>query len=101
MTKSIETTLAGPSAADYYNAGRFYLESGKDLNQAYSWLHKSNEMNPKFFMLRQEALALAKLGKYKEAITVANKSIDMAKEAKNEEYVKMNSKDIENWSKMK
>ncbi len=101
VTKAIETTLAGPTAGDYYSAGRYYLESGKDANQAYSWLHKANEMGPKFFMLRQEALALAKLGRYKEAITVANKSIDMAKEAKNDEYVKMNTKDIESWSKMK
>lgn len=101
VMKSIESTLAGPSANDYYSAGRFYLESGKDANQAYLWLHKANEMSPKFFMLRQEALALAKLSRYKDAITVANKSIEMAKEAKNEEYVKMNTKDIEKWSKMK
>lgn len=101
VTKSIETALAGPSANDYYAAGRYYLESGKDANQAYQWLHKANEISPKFYMLRQEALALAKLGRYKEATVVANKSIELAKEAKNEEYVKMNTKDIETWSKMK
>jgi tetratricopeptide (TPR) repeat protein len=101
VTKSIETALAGPSSNDYYSAGRYYLESGKDANQAYQWLHKANETSPKFYMLRQEALALAKLGRYKEATAIANKSIDLAKEAKNEEYIKMNTKDIEAWSKMK
>ena len=101
VLKSIETALAGPSANDYYNAGRYYLESGKDANKAYEWLHKANEMSPKFYMLRQEALALAKLGRYKDAAAVAARSTELAKEAKNEEYVKMNTKDIETWANMK
>lgn len=101
VMKDIEKALGGPKAGDYYAAGRYYLENDKDANQAYQWLHKANEMSPKFYYLRQEALALAKLNRYKEAIEVAKKSTEMAKTEKNEEYVKMNTKDIETWSKMK
>ncbi len=101
VMKDIEKALGGPKAGDYYAAGRYYLENDKDANQAYQWLHKANEMSPKFWYLRQEALALAKLSRYKEAIEVAKKSLEMAKTEKNEDYVKMNTKDIETWSKMK
>jgi tetratricopeptide (TPR) repeat protein len=101
VMKDIEKALGGPKVGDYYAAGRYYLENDKDANQAYQWLHKANEMSPKFYYLRQEALALAKLNRYKEAIEVAKKSTEMAKTEKNEEYVKMNTKDIETWSKMK
>ncbi len=101
VMKDIEKALGGPKAGDYYAAGRYYLENDKDANQAYQWLHKANEVSPKFYYLRQEALALAKLNRYKEAIEVAKKSTEMAKTEKNEEYVKMNTKDIETWSKMK
>lgn len=101
VLKDIEKALGGPTAGDYYAAGRYYYESDKDLNKAYEWIHKANEMSPKFFTLRQEALVLAKMKKYKEAVTVAQRSLDLAKEAGSEEYVKMNTKDIADWSKMK
>jgi tetratricopeptide (TPR) repeat protein len=101
VMKDIDKTLAGPKAGDYYSAGKYYLDSDKDPNQAYTWLHKANELAPKYWILRQEALALAKLKRYKEAITTANKSIEMAAAEKDENYVKMNKKDIEVWSKIK
>lgn len=101
VLKDIEKALSGPSANDYYAAGRYYYESDKDLNKAYEWIHKANEMSPKYFTLRQEALVLAKMKKYKEAVTVAQKSLEQAKAAGSDEYVKMNTKDIADWSKMK
>lgn len=101
VLKDIEKALAGPSANDYYAAGKYYYESDKDLNKSYEWIHKANEMSPKYFTLRQEALVLAKMKKYKEAVTVAQKSLELAKAAGSYEYVKMNTKDIADWSKMK
>ncbi len=51
------------------------------------------EQNPKAFWIHhQRANALAKLGKKEEAKTAANKSIELAKEAKNDDYVKLNEK---------
>ena len=99
---SIEKTMAGPSSNDYYSAGRYYRDSGKDLNKSLEMINKSIDMRgeEKFWMVRQKALTLAKLGKYKEAITAANRSIELAKVAGNDDYVRNNTKSIAEWTKM-
>lgn len=99
---SIEKTMAGPSSNDYYTAGRYYKDSGKDYNKALEMINKSIEMRgeEKFWMVRQRALTLAKLGKTKEAIEAATRSMELAKEAGNDDYVRNNQKSIAEWSKM-
>lgn len=77
----------------YFNAAMFYMENGKDLNKALTWFDKAIEQNPKaFWVYHQKANALAKLGKKQDAINTANKSIELAKEAKNDDYVALNQK---------
>ena len=77
----------------YFGAGMYYLENGKDLNKAITWFDKAIEQNPKaFWIYHQRANALAKLGKKQDAIASAKKSIDLAKEAKNDDYVELNEK---------
>ncbi len=81
----------------YFNAAMFYLENGKDLNQAVTWFDKAIEQTPTgFWIYHQKANALAKLGKKEEAREAANKSIELAKAAKNDDYVKLNEKLLEN-----
>ncbi len=102
VSASIKKTMAGPNADDFYNAGRYYFESGKDLKQAYDWIHKSNEMDgtdQKFWKLRQESLVLAGLGKYKDALAVAEKSKTLAVTAGNKDYERMNTESIAEWKK--
>ena len=75
----------------YFNAAMYYMESGKDLNQALSWFNKAVELNPgAYYMYFQKASCLAKLGKKQEAITTATKSLELATLAKNSDYVKLN-----------
>lgn len=77
----------------YFQAGMYYLDNGKDLNQAITWFDKAFEQNPNaFWVLHQKANALAKLGKKQEAKATAQKSMDIAKEAENDDYVKLNEK---------
>ena len=77
----------------YFNAAMYYMDNGKDLNQALDWFNKAGEQNPKaFWVFHQKANCLAKLGKKKEAVESANKSIELAKEAKNDDYVALNQK---------
>ena len=77
----------------YFTAAMYYLDNGKDLNQAVTWFDKAIEQNPKaFWVHHQRANALAKLGKKEEAKMAANKSIELAREAKNDDYVKLNEK---------
>jgi hypothetical protein len=75
----------------YFNAAMYYMDNGKDMNQALTWLDKALEQNPKaFWVHHQRANALAKQGKKAEARIAANKSIELAREAKNDDYVKLN-----------
>lgn len=75
----------------YFNAAMYYLESGKDLNQALTWFDKAAAQNPNAFWIQhQRANCLAKLGKKTEAIEAATKSRELATTAQNTDYVKLN-----------
>ena len=77
----------------YFNAAMYYMDNGKDLNQALAWFDKAVEGNPTaFWMHHQRANALAKLGKKDEAKAAAEKSKELATTAKNDDYVKLNEK---------
>lgn len=97
---NIEKVMAGPSTSDYYNAGSYLFDSGKDRKKALEYVQKATKVeNPKFWQLRKEALILAKLKRYKEATAVAKKSLTLAKAAKNADYVKMNQESILEWAR--
>lgn len=84
----------------YFNAAMYYMDNGKDLNQALEWFNKAAEANPKaFWVVHQKANCLAKLGKKAEAIEAAEKSKAMAAEAKNNDYVKLNEKLLKDLNK--
>lgn len=98
---SIEKVLAGPTPADYYAAGTYYYNSGKDLNKALEYIQKATKGDsPRYWQLRMESEVLAKLGRYKEAIAVAEKSKTLAMEAGNDDYVKINKDNLAQWMKM-
>ncbi|MFN5136335.1 MAG: DUF2911 domain-containing protein [Chitinophagaceae bacterium] len=92
VMKQIDNLMKNDSRP-YFNAAAYYLENGKDLNQAVAWFDKAIEQNPKaFWVYYQKARALAKLGKKAEAMAVSQKSMELAKEAKNDDYVALNEK---------
>jgi tetratricopeptide (TPR) repeat protein len=77
----------------YFQAAMYYMENGKDLNQANAWFDKAIDQNPQaYWVYHQKANCLAKMGKKADAITVANKSLDMARAANNPDYVTLNQK---------
>jgi Protein of unknown function (DUF2911) len=77
----------------YFQAAMYYMENGKDLNQALAWFNKAAEAQPDaFWVQHQWANCLAKLGQKAEAKTVAMKSRELAAAAKNDDYVKLNDK---------
>jgi len=77
----------------YFNAAMYYMDNGKDLNQALAWLNKALEQNPNaFFIVYQKANCLAKLGRKEEARKTALQGIEAAKAAKNDDYVALNEK---------
>ncbi len=100
VTKNIDKVLAGPDAGTYYSAASYYLTAGKDLKKALEWINKSMEMGngEKFWVVRRKALIEAGLGDYKAAVASAKTSLELAKKAGNDDYVRMNTKSIEEWS---
>ncbi|MDH3648676.1 MAG: DUF2911 domain-containing protein [Saprospiraceae bacterium] len=95
---SIESTLAGPSMGDYYASASYYHSEGKDLEKALKWINKSIQMgNERFWVLRTKSLIQAGLGDKAGAISSAKKSLELAKEAGNNDYIRMNEASIKEW----
>lgn len=88
VEKQIKDQLVdGPSAGSYASAVNFYLENDKDMNLALTWINKAIDKRPQaFWYIHTKAKVLAKLGKKKEAIETAKKSIELAKANEGGDY---------------
>ncbi|MCS4432985.1 DUF2911 domain-containing protein [Aquiflexum gelatinilyticum] len=75
-----------------YQAANYYFTNNKDMNQAFEWITKSVSQDPKYWTMHLKAKIELALGKKKEAIESATKSMEMAKEAKNPDYVSLNER---------
>ena len=77
----------------YYNAAMYYMDNGKDLNKAASWLEEATNQTPNaYWVWYQKARCLSMIGKKAEAKIASNKSLELAKAAKNPDYVTLNEK---------
>lgn len=95
----ITRVMSGPSETDYFNAGSYMHDAGKDLAKALEYVQKATKSaTPRFWQVRKESLILADMGRKAEAIAAAKKSLELAKEAKNADYIKMNEDSIKQWS---
>lgn len=90
VMKSIEeNTTVDPN--NYFSAAVYYLESGKDLKQALTWVNKAAEANPTaFWILYQKARIQKGLGDKAGALTTSTASLEASKKAGNRDYQKMN-----------
>lgn len=83
----------GKENPPYFQAAAYYLENGKDLNQAIEWFEKAAEQQPNaFWVHHQRASALAKAGRKADARKSAEKSMELAKQQNNMDYVRLNEK---------
>lgn len=93
VMKNIQTAMGPADTRPYFQAASYYYDNGKDLNQAMTWVNKAIEQNPKaFYMVHLKAKIQMKQKDYKGAIETAQKSIQLSKDAKNDDYVKLNEK---------
>lgn len=99
VSASIDQMMSGPSSRDYYSAAVYYLESGKDINKAKTWIDKAIETSDEaqYWVYRQKSLIYAKSGDKKGAIKAAKMSLNLAKEAGNDDYVAMNTNSLAVW----
>ncbi|HVZ55529.1 MAG TPA: DUF2911 domain-containing protein [Chitinophagaceae bacterium] len=77
----------------YFQAAMYYMESGRDLNQALVWFDKAAQQQPDaYWVQHQRANCLARLGRKEEARAAAQKSRELAVKAQNDDYVRLNDK---------
>lgn len=92
IMKNIEANVTKDSRP-YFQAASYYYETNKDLKQALVWADKAIEQNPKaYWVVMLKAKIQAKAKDNKAAITTAEQVIALAKEDKNDDYVKMAEK---------
>ncbi|WP_243765965.1 DUF2911 domain-containing protein [Polaribacter cellanae] len=100
MASINEVMKGSPNARAYYDAAVYLKSENKDIDKALVWVDKAIEMtkdDPKFWMLRQQSLIHAKAGKKETAIAAAKQSLELAKKAGNDDYVKMNEDSLKEW----
>ena len=92
VMNQIKNTMEGDNKP-YFNAAVYYIDNGKDLAKAVEWLDKAYAQNQDgFWILYQKARAQKMLGKKTDALATSNKSMEIAKKAKNDDYVALNEK---------
>jgi tetratricopeptide (TPR) repeat protein len=92
VMKSIDAALE-KDTRPYFSAASYYYENNKDLNKALTWVNQAIDLNPKaYYMVHLKAKIQMKQKDYKGAIESAEKSMALAKEAKSDDYVRLNEK---------
>jgi hypothetical protein len=101
VSRNIDRVLGGPSAWDYYNAAEHHRRAKKDLKQALVWMDtaigKGSEKDYYLFY-RKKSLIEADLHDYEAAIKSANIALKYAQASNNQDYIKMNSESIAEWT---
>jgi hypothetical protein len=77
----------------YFQAASYYFETNRDLKKALTWVDEAIKENPTaFWIATLKARIQAKSGDKKAAKATAEKAIELAKTAKNDDYVVINQK---------
>ncbi len=90
VMKSIEaSTKVNPN--NYFQAAVYYLENGKDLKQALTWINEATKANPDAFWISYQKAKIQKaLGDKAGAKVTATASLESSKKAENRDYQMMN-----------
>ena len=99
--ESVEKTMAGPTAGDYYSSAQVYRKAGKELEKAYEWISKAVDITgtSKFWIVYEKALIEVALGKKKDAVATAKIVKEGAEKSGNDTYVKRAQNIIDNKGK--
>ncbi len=93
MAEIKEKTASLTASTDtYFGAAQYYLDTNRDLNQALAWSNKVVEKSTEYWTYHLRAKIEAKLGNCKSARADAQMSLDLAKKAGDDAYIKNNEK---------
>jgi len=88
---SIEEAMKGDKKP-YFAAAQYYFENGKDLATALNWMTEAEKASPKAPHIKLwKGRVQLKMGDKAGAQTTAQAGIAVATEAKNEEYIRLNT----------
>ncbi|PRD45039.1 DUF2911 domain-containing protein [Sphingobacterium haloxyli] len=91
----IEEAMKGEKKP-YFAAAQYYYNNNLDINKAVEWANEADKDNTKAPHIKYwKARILLKAGDKAGAIKTATEGVAMAKSANNEEYVKLNSRVLE------
>lgn len=92
IRSQLEAALQGDKKP-YYQAANFYNDYDKDYKKALEYINKATEENPKaYYMFLAKARIQKSMGDKAGAKTSALKTIELAKEANNADYVNFGNK---------
>ena len=88
---NIDELMKGDRKPYYFNAIQWYYENNKDVNKALGWVAEAEKEDPKgpWFKLWESRLLLRK-GDKPGAIAAAEAGIELSKESKDDEYLRLN-----------
>jgi hypothetical protein len=89
-----------PKADDYYRAARYYLDNNLDLVQAKNWMDRRLLLGgEQFGVMRYQALLEHRLGHTAAAQRIMARSLELAAQAPNPHYVRMNTQTLREWAR--
>ncbi|THH34970.1 DUF6503 family protein [Neolewinella litorea] len=84
---------------DYYEAARYYLETG-NLPEAKRWIDRwAAATGPQFGRTRRQALIEREIGNDSLAFELLRTSLALARDAGNDHYVRMNEHTLREWTR--
>ena len=85
---------------EYYAAARYYLDNDLDLKQAKQWMDRwAAEDEEQFGRMRYQAIIEHRLGNDAAADRLMRRSLELARTAGNDHYVRMNERSLREWSR--
>lgn len=92
-------SIDSASANDLYAGAVYYLNESKNLQQAKEWITRAVELkDDAFWFYRQKSLIHEALGEMNMAIDAAQISLGLAQSVANQQYVKINEKQLRQWT---
>jgi hypothetical protein len=92
LVPQIEAVMASDAKQKpYFQAAMFYFDHGQDLQKASKWVDAAIAEREAYYVVHLKAKIHAKLGDKDGAIAAANRSLELATQAKDAAYVKLNN----------
>ncbi len=90
-------TSESENMVSYLQAANYFYDTERDPEMALKWINKviENSKKEEYWVLHSKAKILTRLNRNDEAIQSANRSIELAQEANNHDYVRLNKVLIE------